>query len=492
MRLKPYAAAASFVLLLFILAFSFLTKLAYVPIRIWDEGRVVTNALNMYLNGNWIVTHFDGKPDMWNTKPPLLIWLQVLSMKLFGISEWSVRFPSAMASMLTGLTLWYFCKRYFHKPWLGFVAGCVLASTYPYIFNHAGRTGDYDALLTLFNTLYCISFYLFCKTTKNKWLLSFFTFLTLAALTKGIAGLLLTPALFIYAVTQKRLLLFLKNKWLYAGAVSFLCIVVGYYFLRDHYNPGYIKAVWKGELGSYPKTLNKHNHPFLWYITNIITWRYPYWFLFVIPAFVYGFLSSSEKVRSVTLFNLTMVVPFLFIISIAKTKLFWYDLPVYPFLSLQIGLMLYSLWLYIQEALEPFQWQQKIVAALFLFMLIFTIPFKRVYTHNRHISTGWPWDLDVAERNEGLFIQQAIRHKQDLNNYVFCYDACDRCHGQIDFYITLLRSKNVNVRFQENLDSLTPGSYVVVSQPEMKERLESSYHVQKEKEAYGCFVYKLK
>ncbi len=492
MQLTQRTLPLSFLLLLVLLIFSFLTNLALVPLRIWDEGRVATNALNMYLNGDWIVTYAEGKPDLWNTKPPLLIWLQVISMRIFGFSEWAVRFPSAMAGILTGLTLWGFCTRYLKNTWLGFLAGCVLAGSYPYVFNHAGRTGDYDALLILFNTLYCLCFYLYCKTSNNKWLLSFFLFLTLAALTKGIASLFLAPALFIYTLTQQKLLLVLKNKWFYIGVASFLFIAVGYYFLRDHYNPGYIQAVLDGELATYPNTLNNHSHPFWWYVKNILDWRYPYWFLFVIPAFIVGFLSRLEKLGAITLFNFVMVGTYLLIVSVANTKLFWYDLPIYPFLSIQIGLLLYSCWNFLQEKLPLSARIQKPTAASLFFVMVFAYPMRLVYKHNAHISTAWPWDLDVADRKQGLFLQQAIRSKEDLNNYIFCYDACDRCHGQIDFYIISLQSKNVNVQFQNNLDSLKPGSRVVVSQPAMKQQLESSYNAQMIKEIYGCSVYTIK
>ena len=489
MQSKPYAHIASFTFLLLLLIFSFLTNLGFIPIRIWDEGRTATNALNMYLNGNWIVTYFDGKPDMWNTKPPLLIWLQVISMKIFGISEWSVRLPSAMASILTGLTLWFFCTRYYNRPWLGLLAGAVFASTYPFIYNHAGRTGDFDALLTFFTTLYCLSFYLFCKTSLNKWLIAFFTFLILAVLTKGVAGLLFAPAIFIYALTQKKLLLILKNKWFYAGMATFLFTAVGYYFLREHFNPGYINAVWNGELGSYPQALNKHNHPFHFYVSNITYWRNPFWNFFIIPVFIFGLLNRSGKIKDLTFFNLSMVIPYLLVISLSNTKLYWYDLPIYPFLSLQIALMLYGFWLFLENYLASTSIITKLLIASVLFALIFTYPFRLVNTHNKHISVVSRWDLDVQQRNQGLFMQQAIRNNQDLNDYIFCYDDCRSCHGQIDFYIIWLQSRNVNVRFQDNLDSLKPGSFIVVSQPAMKQKLENTYNVKLEKEAFGCYVY---
>ncbi|MDV7399932.1 hypothetical protein RZS08_51430, partial [Arthrospira platensis SPKY1] len=37
-----------------------------IPLFIFDEGRLANNALEMAQNGNWLVTHYDGKPDLWN------------------------------------------------------------------------------------------------------------------------------------------------------------------------------------------------------------------------------------------------------------------------------------------------------------------------------------------------------------------------------------------------------------------------------------------
>ncbi|UOQ78563.1 hypothetical protein MUN84_08455 [Hymenobacter sp. 5516J-16] len=64
------------------------------PIYLWDESRVAVNAAEMALNNNWLVAHFEGQPDLWNTKPPLLLWLQVLSIKLFGFNEVAIRLPT--------------------------------------------------------------------------------------------------------------------------------------------------------------------------------------------------------------------------------------------------------------------------------------------------------------------------------------------------------------------------------------------------------------
>jgi len=46
------------------------------PLRQYDEARQAINAMEMVQSGNWLVTTYDGEPETWNTKPPLLIGLQ--------------------------------------------------------------------------------------------------------------------------------------------------------------------------------------------------------------------------------------------------------------------------------------------------------------------------------------------------------------------------------------------------------------------------------
>src|ERR1700722_19532584 len=71
------------------------------PIALWDESRLAVNALEMSQRGFGLVTTYGFQPDLWNTKPPLLIWLEAGSMHLFGASEWALRLPSLLAGLAT-------------------------------------------------------------------------------------------------------------------------------------------------------------------------------------------------------------------------------------------------------------------------------------------------------------------------------------------------------------------------------------------------------
>jgi len=47
--------------------------LGMMPLQVWDEARLADNALEMATNGLSLITTYDGSPDHWNTKPPLVM-----------------------------------------------------------------------------------------------------------------------------------------------------------------------------------------------------------------------------------------------------------------------------------------------------------------------------------------------------------------------------------------------------------------------------------
>ena len=232
-----------FILSLFC-SFPIFIHLDILPIRIWDESRLSINAYEMLKNNNWLIPYFEGKPDMWNTKPPLMIWMQVICSKIFGYSELAMRLPSAFAAFLLILYLQYFVKRYLNNFWFGLITCIVLVTSYGYINVHSTRTGDYDSLLCLFLVVYVLSYFLYLEHKNKRDLIFFFVALILAVLTKSIQGLLFLPALFLYTLMDKKFFIF-KELNVYKGIALFVFIIGAYYLFREMYNPGYLHAVWE-------------------------------------------------------------------------------------------------------------------------------------------------------------------------------------------------------------------------------------------------------
>ena len=102
LRARTAPGANSGVWLFLLLAAVFLYwDAANSPITLWDESRNIVSALEMRQTGLSLVTTYGYAPDLWNTKPPLLIWLIYASVELFGPTVWALRLPSMLASLGT-------------------------------------------------------------------------------------------------------------------------------------------------------------------------------------------------------------------------------------------------------------------------------------------------------------------------------------------------------------------------------------------------------
>src|SRR5205809_2887442 len=71
-----------------------------------DEALYSHSAIDMATRNHWLTPRFMGRFALY--KPPLLLWSAALSAKLFGISHFTLRLPSALlAALAVGLIfLW--------------------------------------------------------------------------------------------------------------------------------------------------------------------------------------------------------------------------------------------------------------------------------------------------------------------------------------------------------------------------------------------------
>ena len=138
---KKHRDIAIILLLAILCYFPIFLHLTSRTIQIFDEARPACNAYEMAHDRNLIVTQYEGSPDMWYTKPPLMIWLQVICIKIFGLNELSIRLPAAIAALLTCALIFFFCFMYLQQMSLGVISVLVLITSEGYIKEHVARTG---------------------------------------------------------------------------------------------------------------------------------------------------------------------------------------------------------------------------------------------------------------------------------------------------------------------------------------------------------------
>lgn len=461
-----------------ILTYSLLSLIVYLillahledlPLRQWDESRLATNTYEMLQNGNYLIPHFNRTPDMWNTKPPLMIWCQALFVKIFGANDLSLRLPSALSAVLTCILLVVFSKKHLNSHVAGIVSVLVLLTSQGYVNMHGARSADYDAMLTLFVFAYSLSYYAYLSTHKTKYLTIFFISLIAASLTKGITAIVILPGLLIITIIDKQLGIVLKNPKIYIGIASWIFIILGYYLVREHYNPGYLKAVYENELGGrFLTTLEDHKAPFQYYFEEMINERFEYWYALV-PCGVLLCIYDKPNYSKTTQYMFILSLWFLWIISMAETKLWWYAMPIYPFCALLGGIFISKLLNTLNSLVQKLQPKEPPLYGMILIFLVFQAPCRKMikacfspyqdaalyYAIPRYIKNH----ATQTNFDNKIILSSSLHYNQSLIAY----------YNQLQY-----QGKNI---IHKDLQELKVGDVIINSDLQIKKHLEASYNI---------------
>jgi 4-amino-4-deoxy-L-arabinose transferase-like glycosyltransferase len=326
-------------LALLVIGFPLAFHLGRAPLQTWDEARQAVNAFEMlHSGGQWLVTTFAYRPDLWNTKPPLLIWLQALSMAAFGPTPLAVRLPTLLATAST-VGLLYTAGRRLGRPGLGLLAGALLVTMPAYLGPHVGRSGDYDALLSLTVLAQLLATFAYAETGRTRYLALAATALSAAVLTKGVAGLLGMPSLGLYLLLRGQLGAVLRRPAFWLVGAGAALVPALYYLLREWALPGYWAAVWANEVGGrYADNMSAVPRPWSYHLYNLGPQTWPWGLLLPLTSLLaVGPASTSRRLGGLLILFLGN---WLLVISLAKTKLEWYPAPMLPPLALLLALSL--------------------------------------------------------------------------------------------------------------------------------------------------------
>jgi 4-amino-4-deoxy-L-arabinose transferase-like glycosyltransferase len=157
----------------------------------WDEVNFAECAREMIVSKDYfnVTINFQA---FWE-KPPLFIWMQVLSMLVFGINEFAARFPNVIAAVFTLLALYRFGKAFFGEKFGIAWSSLYACSILPFMYFNSGII---DPWFNFFIFSGIIQFYKgSIQQTAGNFALSGL-FIGLAILTKGPVALLLIGGAF--------------------------------------------------------------------------------------------------------------------------------------------------------------------------------------------------------------------------------------------------------------------------------------------------------
>ena len=171
----------------------FIPLIGNCPLFDWDEINFAECAREMVVTGNYSSVQLNYRP-FWE-KPPFFIWLQAISMNIFGVNEFAARFPNTVCGIVS-LCVMYLIGRKVNSHSFGLMWVLIYAGTLlPHFYFKSGIIDPWFNLF-IFSAFYQLLLHFnnpFGKDGARTALLSGF-FLGIAVLTKGPAAIVIIGA----------------------------------------------------------------------------------------------------------------------------------------------------------------------------------------------------------------------------------------------------------------------------------------------------------
>lgn len=288
-----------------------LVGMYFTPLFDEDEGFFAEASRQMLATRDFVTINVNGEERY--DKPALFFWINVLSIKLFGINELAVRLPSFIFFILMLIQLYDFSKKHFQTS-NAYISVVIMISILQ--FQILSRASVSDNLLNLLVASALISFYNFEQNNQKRFLFAIYTFAGLGLLTKGpIALIIIFGVIFFYLIFTKNLK-FLR-KLLHPLFILWAFIIPLPWFYLAYKKSGeflFYDFLIKHNIGRFTNTMESHGGYFWYYMPVVFLAFLPFSHL-ILPAF------KNNAFNRKTLFLATWFLVPLILFSFSKTQL---------------------------------------------------------------------------------------------------------------------------------------------------------------------------
>ena len=310
-----------------------------------DEGRYTEIPREMAVTGDFVTPRLNGV--IYFEKPPLVYWLSALTFRQFGVNEFTARLWGGLFSLL-GVLVTYSAARSLYGRGAGIWAAIVLSTTLMYYVLSQIMLLDMAVAVTISGALF--AFILAMREPRGRrrlgWFLTFYTFMALATLSKGLIGIALPGAVIFCWVL-------LLNRWRalwpfypVVGTALLLAIAAPWHLMAARANPDFLNFYFIHEHWlRFTTRIHGRYEPWWYFLPVLLAGLFP-WIFFAWPSMAQS-LAGGWKARhqqSEAWFFLIWIVFIVAFFSKSQSKLIPYILPVFPPIAVSIGRSIARMW----------------------------------------------------------------------------------------------------------------------------------------------------
>lgn len=298
---------------------------------LWDNseptyGEIVKEMLRTH---DWLTLHYNFVP--WFIHPPLWFWTAGAAAAVFGLNEFSLRLPSALAGLLTAYAVYRAGVRLYGER-AGIIAALALGTSLEFIV--LSRLAILDTMLLLFTTIASLWIYFAVHERDRRAFWIAIMAAALGTLTKGpVAVVLPLLTLGVYAVWTRERIPARELPWA-AGLIVYL-VVAGAWFAAETatVGSGFLAAYFgSSNVGRFLSPFENQPGPFWYYIPLVVIGFFPY-IAFLPKALKSAWRAGGNAERYLLC---SAAVPLVFY-SLAQTKLPNYIAVIFPACALLVG-----------------------------------------------------------------------------------------------------------------------------------------------------------
>ena len=278
--------------------------------------------------GDWSNVRLNGQVIL--QIPPMFLWLQACSFKLFGVNDPAAKLPSAVLGFATILLIYFLTLELTSDTWLSLMAMLVLASTQFFLKNATHAMTDVP-----FVFFFTLTIFFYVKGLKSNVYLTLLGLpLGLAFLTRSVVGFLVLGIMLLHLILTRRYSV-LWSPWLLCGVALALTFpsawfvlqyrLHGFAFLVSHLH--FLSSVAHAE-GATVRWTSIFNYP-----VAMLKYYWP-WLPFLVAGLLMEFRAARKEKDNTAILLIVWVLLVLLPFTFAETRYPRYILSVFPAFSI--------------------------------------------------------------------------------------------------------------------------------------------------------------
>ena len=321
-----------------------------------DAAQYANMSREMLQSNNPLFLYDVGMPYL--DKPPFLIWVSALSMKLFGVNNIAYRIPSFLFALLALYATYGFAKIYYHKK-IAILSAVILATCQGFfLMNHDVRT-DTILMSWVIISIWQLSLWF----NSGKWTNFLLGFIAIGGgmLTKGPIALFVPIFAFgSHFLLQRKFEMILK--WQYIAGIAVISVVllpmsIGLYLqfdkhpelvVNDQTNISGLRFFyWTQSFGRITGESTWNNNSNIFFLLQNMLWAFLPWIIFFLIG-TYKAIAALAQQHLKLLAGQEAITTGGFIITYLSLGISKYQLPhyiyvVFPFAAIITANYLYNL-----------------------------------------------------------------------------------------------------------------------------------------------------